>query len=1156
LIGEIFFSPNEDQGTYAMKVGVGYSDNPDTTEAGVQAARIAVNQTGRSDPCDLVLLFSTARHDQKVLRDAVASVVGASVPIYGGGTAGVITNEYFGYAGDQIAAACLWLDGVRCDVLTEGNLKDGEENAGIRLGQQLAAIGTKPDSPVILFYDTVDMSNGFRMMMATWLLAGLEKGLGFFPDLAGVGMIGDHSCSPTDQWIGDKIGHSNAIALAFSGDIRMDSVIMHGCRPSTQYYTVTKSVGQVILEINGEPAIPFIDKLLGSTISPEQYPFFLIFGINHGDRWGEYDEEYYASRLCLAIDKASNGIVMFEPDMVEGTEFQLMFRSLDLDYMKPRMNKIFEELGDREPVFGVYIDCAGRSAGYGGIDMEDAVVIQQTVAGRVPVLGLYNGVEIAPIGGRPRGLDWTGVFCLFSQSKDGSGIDSRKTASKPVWDTNAAHSGSKEVPVDAILRISEQNAAKVLALDTSSTAIRLELEQKRRGFSLLAELTVSLRQNAGYENVFIPVAKRVSAALNMQRAIVLEKNSGGLFSPVVLQGYSAEEKAAFAGRHIHVPPELLDPDNPVLVTGTDPADRFQDLRELLGLPYFVSSPIVLQNEAFAILITGRLVEAPPYLIRLNPGDVETIQAICALLGSVLGRQRLEAAEERNRIMIDAMPLSCTFWDENGTLTDCNQAALSLFEIPTKEEFVKKFLSLEPEFQPDGTRSADVGDEPVRRAFVTGYVQFNWMHQTAKGEPLPVEATLFRVPKGEGYTVVGYMRDLRAEEAALLKQNEAKEMVEKYSRAKNEFLASISHEIRTPMNAIVAMAHVAEEIKDINENHQNLINQGMRSVKLLTSAIETILDFSKLDSGQLSLETGQLSVRDLVQDLDEMARKEAEEKSLYLHTAVDSDVPVVLLGDSTRLQQALFNIVMNAVKFTETGGVDIRVFRDDNVIQDGRVALLFEVRDTGVGIREEYMVDLFKPMFSGDATYTRKYGGMGMGLAVSNSLVALMGGRITCESRLGEGSVFRLHISLSLPEEQTTEVKETRKTTDTEALRGLRVLVAEDNKINQMIMKELLSSVGINATIAENGIKALERLHEGSFDVVLMDIQMPEMDGLTATAQIRSDSRYATLPILAMTANAGADHLAESKGAGMNDHLTKPIVVEQLYSALIKWGNRS
>jgi CheY-like chemotaxis protein len=330
---------------------------------------------------------------------------------------------------------------------------------------------------------------------------------------------------------------------------------------------------------------------------------------------------------------------------------------------------------------------------------------------------------------------------------------------------------------------------------------------------------------------------------------------------------------------------------------------------------------------------------------------------------------------------------------------------------------------------------------------------------------------------------------------------------------------------------------------------------MRSVKLFTSAIDTIVDFSRLDSGQLALKTDEFSIRKMVKDICGMARKEAEEKLLFLQNMVDFDVPELVLGDSGRLQQALFNIVTNAVKFTEIGGVEIRVFQSksprNNVAQ-----ITFEVQDTGIGISEENQADLFKPFYAVDTTYTRKYGGMGMGLAISQGLVKLMGGKITCESRLGKGSVFRITISLALPEEKMTDVEEeTPETRNLEVLCGMRVLVAEDNKINQMIMKELLSSVGIKVVLAENGVKALERLQEGHFDVVLMDIQMPEMDGLTATAQIRSDPRYDALPILAMTANAGPEHLEESKNAGMNDHLTKPVEVGQLYSALIKWGKK-
>lgn len=401
-----------------MHVGVGYSDNPETGEAGRQAVAEAVKQAGRIEPCDMVLLFATARHDAETLRRAVAEAVGENVPIVGGGAVGAISNHSFGYAGDQIVLALFWLEEASCEFITESGLDGSEDAVGARLGAAFAARGVTPESQVLLFYDAIDRTKGgMRMVMATYLLKAIEDSLGFLPALNGAGLQGDYLCTPTAQWLGGSLGMHSALALIFSGSVRVDTAIMHGCRPATGYYTVTKADAQTILEINGEPALRFLNSLLGESITPDEYPFFLILGVNKGDKWGEFDENSYASRLCLAVDKERDGLVMFEPDMVEGTEFQIMYRSLNLDYMAPKMEKLFDDLEDRTPVFALYIDCAGRAAGFGGRDLEDAVAVQKAVANRVPLLGIYTGVEIAAVEGRPRGLDWTGVFCLFSVPK-------------------------------------------------------------------------------------------------------------------------------------------------------------------------------------------------------------------------------------------------------------------------------------------------------------------------------------------------------------------------------------------------------------------------------------------------------------------------------------------------------------------------------------------------------------------------------------------------------------------------------------------------------------------------------------------------------------------------------------------------------------------
>lgn len=628
-----------------MKVGVGYSDNPNSKIAGQEAAQVALAKAGREDTCDITLLFCTARHDQALLREGVTEVVGNSHCVYGGGSVGIITNDTFGYAGDQVGIACIWLEDSSCTILTEENLHESEIETGKRLGKRLAELGTTKTSPVMLFYDALDWTQGpLRLLMATWLLEGIEQGLGFLPDLTGAGMQGDHVCTPTQQFIGDKMQDHTAFAMAFSDDIRIDSVIMHGCRPASPYYTVTKADGSTILEINHEPAIPFMNKLLSPELTPEQYPFFLLFGINHGERWAEYDENNYASRLCLGIDKERNGIVMFEPDMVAGTEFQIMFRSLGLDYMKPKIDSLFDKVGDREPVFAMYIDCAGRCAGYGGVDIEDAYVIQEAVGQDIPLLGLYTGVEIASIGGKPRGLDWTGVFCIFSKSKDGA-LEETNTATE-VWENQPKEGcDTEEVIINALENLCIRDTAKILALDTQSIAIRQELEQKRRGFKLLAELAVSLRQGNSDEDNFLYVTQRINAALNMQKTAVLVPDGTGNFTPLVLQGYGTNEFEELRGKTICVEDAFLDPENAVIVTAAD-EEVFKELRTTLKLPYFVSSPIVVQGKVAAILITGRTVESTPFMSRLGHTAAETVQAICALLASVLVYQQLDDANKR------------------------------------------------------------------------------------------------------------------------------------------------------------------------------------------------------------------------------------------------------------------------------------------------------------------------------------------------------------------------------------------------------------------------------------------------------------------------------------------------------------------------------
>ncbi len=397
-----------------MRVEVGYSECTDTEKAGREAASQAIAKAGRQDPCELVMLFSTAAHEPEFLRSVVASVFGGQAAIVGGGGIGAITNETFGYCGAQVGLAAVWMDGQDFELFSESGLVDFEEEVGERMGEKLAAAGVTANSPLMMFYDGINRSNdNVRLNLATPMLQGLSRGIGYLPSrLVGAGLQAGFDCPSYPQWNGSGTEVHQAMMLKFSDKIKIDSVIMHGCRPSGGYYTVTKSDKQTILEVNGQPALPLMASI--AKLKEEELPFFVIFGVNRSDPRSRFNEKNYANRLCLGIDRERNGIVMFESDMVPGTRFQIMQRSLDLDYIPPKINGIFNGLGRRKPVFAFYIDCAGRAARDSG-ELEDAVMVQKAVAGRAPLLGIYSGVEIAPIMGQPRTLDWTGVFCLFSE---------------------------------------------------------------------------------------------------------------------------------------------------------------------------------------------------------------------------------------------------------------------------------------------------------------------------------------------------------------------------------------------------------------------------------------------------------------------------------------------------------------------------------------------------------------------------------------------------------------------------------------------------------------------------------------------------------------------------------------------------------------------
>lgn len=404
----------------STQVGIGFSENPDSEQAGMEIARAAADKLGDKG-CDLAIMYSTSKHDPAKLRDGVRSVIGPSSRLIGGYAVGVITNDQLGYEGYQVGLAALSSDSINIDMFIEKGLPKNERNVGVALGRQVAGREYEGTPNMLLMYDMINDKPPegvvLDMNLATPLIEGMEESLGTWPRTAGVGMFGDWQSLPTYQWFDDRIERHSAMALLLSGPVRMDTIIMHGCRPSSGYHTITKVDHNVVLEIDGRPAIESVAELLGrdSYRSWEEYPFFVTLGVNHGDKFGDFNEEDYANRLVMGIDKDRGGLVMFEPDLKEGSEVQLMRRSIDFDYMGERAQDILKRVEGRRPFFALYIDCAGRISTYAGTDREEAEEVQKHIGSKMPLLGMHSGVEIASVGGRMQALDWTGVLCVFSE---------------------------------------------------------------------------------------------------------------------------------------------------------------------------------------------------------------------------------------------------------------------------------------------------------------------------------------------------------------------------------------------------------------------------------------------------------------------------------------------------------------------------------------------------------------------------------------------------------------------------------------------------------------------------------------------------------------------------------------------------------------------
>ena len=647
----------------------------------------------------------------------------------------------------------------------------------------------------------------------------------------------------------------------------------------------------------------------------------------------------------------------------------------------------------------------------------------------------------------------------------------------------------------------------------------------------LPRATVAERRAAykGSVGIGFGVAQLVHSALE-----------GSTLQPLHLTLYSAPGPFAAAGE-LHLTPQdrLLFNDDGDLATAPVPGRDSDYFDDLLPIEYHGG----LWKAHFRVRKSELYSSFDRYLptLALAVGMAGTLLGYGYLL--MLYRSRRNALAQRAMLdtVLDSVDAYIVVKDENLRFRYVNAKMLEVLERPIEQiigkqaseligdELAASFHAREQQICATGVKF--VGEE--RFVDTHGKVHHLWSVKVPMGLP------------GDVTGLIGLSTDVT-------ELHRLKEQADAASQAKSDFLSNMSHEIRTPMNSIIGMAHLA--LKSVADARQrDYLQKIYHSGQHLLGLINDILDFSKIEAGKLELEVKQFRLDTLLANISSQLGEAAAAKGLHLQFDIAADLPQRWCGDALRLEQVLLNLVSNAIKFSENGSVFVRVRQAEEGA--GHAMLRFDVQDNGIGMNHQEVTQLFRSFHQADTSTTRKYGGSGLGLVISKQLAELMGGKIGVYSQPGLGSTFwftaRLDKYAGVAEDSAGEDEPPLL----DVIRGASILLVEDNLFSQQVGCELLEDAGAIVRVANNGREALDLLAQQSYDCVLMDVQMPEMDGFEATRRIRADPLLAGLLVIAMTANAGSEDRARCLEAGMDEFLTKPIAPKLLFQLLAKWLRR-
>ena len=510
---------------------------------------------------------------------------------------------------------------------------------------------------------------------------------------------------------------------------------------------------------------------------------------------------------------------------------------------------------------------------------------------------------------------------------------------------------------------------------------------------------------------------------------------------------------------------------------------------------------------------------------------------------VLMEEAVRDSESRLSALLNSIPDMMFRVGIDGTILDFQPGTYKPFF--TKDEIIGKNIN-ETALSASAAKKLMKGIELAIQSNRAQVVQYQFL--TPRKQQLTYDARIVRINERE---VMSTIRNMSAQKKVEVELRDARKNAEESSRAKEQFLSIMSHEIRTPLNAIVGLTNLLKEQTSSGEQLE-FINGIKYSSDNLLKLVNDILDFQKIESKKLILESTAFVLEDLIKSVIQTSKAGFQESEIAVEFVIAEDIPKTLNGDPVRLNQILINLIGNALKFTKQGSVRIEVIKISQ--PDGYIELEFAVKDTGIGIPEDRQAQIFDSFTQANADTTRKYGGTGLGLTITKQLVELQGGKIHVESTPNQGSTFTFTITFEINKSKKQQVETLKRTLNSEALKEFRVLVAEDNEMNQLVMSKYLDRWGIYYEMADNGIEAINKVRYEDFDLILLDLEMPKMNGYEAASFIRQEMTGAkqNIPIIAISAYTLASIKRKAKQSGIDDFVTKPVDYHVLESKLIKY----